>query len=325
MTEDSVVCDTGGGFTRTEWRVGVNDGWMTLFQIVQRGTIDSISTELEDEDDPHGAVGNYWVDRPAQVYYRRRTYIVAPIGTRLRKIVFTPVRSRDGIRYSQSDSELVLTGENRLASRSYLDEKAERKARQAAQSREALSTLVRNPDRARLPQPESEPVRYGEIRLVTRSYLDEKAEREGRQAEQSREPLPKSATLHHLGALLSRLGARPPANAIPVAERTGEVPLTNAIPVAAHVGEVSPTQAIRVAERLGERPPTEAVPVTEHLDEEPRMEAVPVAEAPSLVHASSRRKDPVREPQFPTGSTPESKPDSDLASVTGVVETRERG
>jgi hypothetical protein len=42
-------------------------------------------------------------------------------------------------------------------------------------------------------------------------------------------------------------------------------------------------------------------------------------------HGEDLRKDPVREPQFPTGSTPESKTDSDLASVTGFVETSERG
>lgn len=167
LKEDSVVCETGGGFTSTEWRVAVNDGWMKLSQLVKRGTIDAISTELEDEDDPYGAAGSHWVDRPAQVWYRRSTYVVAPIGTRFRKLVLTPERNPDGVRFSRSESEFVLYGESRLVSPSFLAEKAERKARQAAHPRE---------------------------------------------------PLSKSETIHHLGALLSQLGEEPPIKPVPVAE-----------------------------------------------------------------------------------------------------------
>jgi hypothetical protein len=134
LTEDSVVCETGGGFTRTEWSVGVNDGWVTLAQLVRRGRIGDISTEIEAEDDPHGvASGSRWVDRPAQVWYRRRTYVVAPIGTRFRKRVETPVRDPAyGVRFSRLESDFELYREGRLVSLEILAERAARRARHAA-------------------------------------------------------------------------------------------------------------------------------------------------------------------------------------------------
>lgn len=138
LREDSVVCETGGGFTKTEWQVSVNDGWMKLSQLLKRGTVDTISTELEDEDDPHGAAGSHWLDRPPQVYYRRSTRVVAPIGTRFRKLVSTPVRTPDGIRFSRTESEVELYGEERYASPGFLAERADHKARQAAQARERM-------------------------------------------------------------------------------------------------------------------------------------------------------------------------------------------
>jgi hypothetical protein len=129
--DESVVCETGGGFTKTEWSVAVNDGWLTVAQLVRRGRVGDVGTELQDEDDPHGAAGGgHWVNRPAQVWYRRRTYVLAPIGTRFRKRVWTPVRdpARDSA-FSRSDSEFELRGEGRLVSLQILADRAARRAR----------------------------------------------------------------------------------------------------------------------------------------------------------------------------------------------------
>lgn len=313
LIEDSVVCETGGGFTSTQWQVAVNDGWMKLSQIVKRGTIDAISTELEDEDDPHRAVGKIWVDRPAQVYYRRRTYISAPIGTRLRKLIFTPVRGTDGVRFSRSESELVLAGDYRLMSRARFDEKAQRKARQAAQPRERLLTPVRTPDGVRASRSESASVRHGENRFMPRPFLDEKAEHIGRRPEPPREPLPKSDTLNHLGELLSRLGARPLSKANLVTENLSERPRTTAIPVAEHLGEGLPAKETPLTEHLVKAPPPDANSVAGHVGEGSSATAIQVTEAPSTIQTSSRRKEPVRETKLPGKSTPQGDKGSNSA------------
>lgn len=136
LTEDSVVCETGGGFTKTEWSVAVNDGWLSIAQLVKRGRVGEITIEVEDEDDPHGvASGSQWVDRPAQVWYRRRTYVMAPVGTRFRQRVFTPVRDAAvGVRFSRSERDFELRAEGRLISLEILEERAQRKARRASQA-----------------------------------------------------------------------------------------------------------------------------------------------------------------------------------------------
>lgn len=135
LTEDSVVCETGGGFTKTEWSVAVNDGWLSIADLIKRGRVGGITIEVEDEDDPHGvASGSQWVDRPAQVWYRRRTYVTAPVGTRFRQRVSTPVRDPAvGVRYSRSERDFELRGEGRIVAVDILEERAQRKARRAAQ------------------------------------------------------------------------------------------------------------------------------------------------------------------------------------------------
>ena len=135
LTEDSVICETGGGFTRTEWSVQVNDGWLSVFHVVGRRRIGEIASEVEDEEDPYGvASGGQWFDRPPQVWYRRVTYIVAPVGTRFRRRVWTPVRDpRKGVWFSSSEDEFELRGDGRLVRPHVLAERAARKDRQVAQ------------------------------------------------------------------------------------------------------------------------------------------------------------------------------------------------
>jgi len=68
LTDESVRCPTGGGFEKTEWSIRLNDGWLTLPQLVRRRRIGDTAAEIEDEDDPHGACSDdHWSDRPAQV------------------------------------------------------------------------------------------------------------------------------------------------------------------------------------------------------------------------------------------------------------------
>jgi hypothetical protein len=106
-----------------------------LSQLVRRRRIGEIAAEIEDEEDPHGvASGAHWVDRPPQVWYRRETYVVAPIGTRFRKQVWTPVRDpKKGVWFDRADTELELRGEGKLVSLHVLAERAARKAQRAAQ------------------------------------------------------------------------------------------------------------------------------------------------------------------------------------------------
>jgi len=133
------VENTSPGFTKTEWSVAINDGWLTITQLVARRRIGEIAIEVEDIDDPHGvSSGTHWADRPAQVWYRRRTYVVAPIGTRFRKRVWTPVRDKHGVRYSKSESDFELRGEERLVSLHIIAERAARKAQLAAQPERPL-------------------------------------------------------------------------------------------------------------------------------------------------------------------------------------------
>jgi hypothetical protein len=131
LTEESVVCPTGGGFENTEWSIRINDGWFTLPHLAQRRRVGQVAAEIEDEDDPHRAVSSvHWDDRPPQVWYRRTTYVTAPVGTHFRKRIWTPERGGPkGIWFRLFEDEFELRGENRLISVRVLNE---RRARQQA-------------------------------------------------------------------------------------------------------------------------------------------------------------------------------------------------
>ena len=92
VVEEAFVCPTGGGFENETWRVQVNDDWLTIAELVRRRAVGDVTAELVDGHDPNG------VERsgplPPQTSFYRRTYVVAPVGTHLRKRVIRPVIDR---------------------------------------------------------------------------------------------------------------------------------------------------------------------------------------------------------------------------------------
>lgn len=92
LLERAFVCPTGGGFETERWKVHVNDGWMPLSVLVWRKAVGEITAELLDEDDPGRVGGSRWSDRGPQQWFQRRTHVEAPIGTRLWRRTWRPVR-----------------------------------------------------------------------------------------------------------------------------------------------------------------------------------------------------------------------------------------
>jgi hypothetical protein len=131
VRDSSVVEEQSPGFTRTEWSVRANDGWMSIAALARRGRAGDISVKVGYEEDPHGeASAGHWVDRPAGCWYLRDTIVTAPVGTHFRKRVWTPVRNSFGLGYPMTEQELVLRPNGSLIRTDVLAERAARRARE---------------------------------------------------------------------------------------------------------------------------------------------------------------------------------------------------
>lgn len=92
VVEEAFVCPTGGGFENETWRVQVNDAWLTIAELVRRRSVGDVAAELVDGHDPNGVESSGTL--PPQTAFHRRTYVVAPVGTRFWKRVIRPVIDR---------------------------------------------------------------------------------------------------------------------------------------------------------------------------------------------------------------------------------------
>ena len=142
LTEQSNVCENGGGYDETRWWVRVNDGWKRLWRLNDLGAFADITVSLLDEEDPHGAARQYWGDRPAQVYWKSTFQVLAPTGTRFQKRYWTPdfegARKRIfGMPYIKYEHVYVLVGDECLITEEALERKA--KAREAKAKEPRLS------------------------------------------------------------------------------------------------------------------------------------------------------------------------------------------
>jgi hypothetical protein len=145
LCEHSYVSEAGGGFEEERYKVEVNDGWMWLYDLLKRGTVGNVTASLTDGDteadvdDPHGAAGQVWGNRPAQCYWRRWIHVTAPAGTRFQKVHSVPNREQAAVEWTVMsvphdvyETDLQLRG-GRLVREDWLKEREERKARAAAQ------------------------------------------------------------------------------------------------------------------------------------------------------------------------------------------------
>jgi hypothetical protein len=135
LIERSFVCPTGGGFETERWSVRINDGWLALPALVRRGSVGGVRVEVLDEDDPDGvARAAKWGDRAPQVWFKRSTRIVAPIGTGLWQRIWRPlIDPKRILEYPLPqrafDEHFELRGEDRIVAVQVL---AQRRAERAA-------------------------------------------------------------------------------------------------------------------------------------------------------------------------------------------------
>jgi hypothetical protein len=151
VLEQSFVCETGGGFEEERYKVEVNDGWMSLYDVLKRRTVGNVTASLTDGeseaevDDPHGAAGQVWGDRPAQCYWKRWTHVRAPVGTRFQKVHTIPNREPASVDWTLPSvpqdtytTDLQLRG-GRLVREDWLEQRARRKARETCPDAQPMS------------------------------------------------------------------------------------------------------------------------------------------------------------------------------------------
>jgi hypothetical protein len=123
LIERATVCKTGGGFEETRWRPRVNDGWMRLDLLLRRGPdgVGDVVAERLLEDDPNEVAAHGWSDLAPGMWFRRETYVTAPIGTRFWRRLWVPNRElarekplRPGVPYTKYDRIYELLGEEKL-------------------------------------------------------------------------------------------------------------------------------------------------------------------------------------------------------------------
>jgi hypothetical protein len=146
VVEKALVCAAGGGFQNETWLVQVNDNWLTINQLLRRRSGGDVTAELMEGHDPNGVESSGTL--PPQMAFFRRTYIVAPVGTRLWKRTIRPVIDRTktfedyllpgdvSVARKTFDRYFVLHGPERIVSLA-LD--VERKSRPRAPAAEPLT------------------------------------------------------------------------------------------------------------------------------------------------------------------------------------------
>jgi hypothetical protein len=153
LIERSFVCETGGGFETQRWSVRVNDGWLPVPTLVQRGSVGDIRVAVLDEDDPDGvAARGKWEDRAPQVWFKRSTRLLAPVGTGLWRRTWRPlIDPKRILEYPLpqrvSDEEFELCGEERYVPVRVL---AQRRAEREAQARTPERALTKEETRSYL-------------------------------------------------------------------------------------------------------------------------------------------------------------------------------
>lgn len=161
LVERSSVYEEGGGFTSEQWLVQVNDGWISLRELLKRGSVGGVTAELVEKDDPTEESFQSSDGPPPQVYYLYRVNLAAPAGTLLRRRVWRPAVNRNlrvidyllkgdlFPRQQRTDRDFELLKDGRLMS-----------------AREAQERRQRPNDTKQLPAPRREEVVRGAAGLL---------------------------------------------------------------------------------------------------------------------------------------------------------------